>query len=335
MPIPISGIESYQTAMAGRIGSTMDTHRLKYFLCIADEGSMTRAASVLGIAQPALSRQVRRLEDDLGVTLFVRTARGMQLTEEGERLRASTSAPLRQLELAIQYAGSPLARVERGYRLGLPETAAGILAAPLLGSLSATFPNVNFSVTVAPTDKLVEELLKDTLDSAIINSVPDERLFYSDLLVEDLVLVGGQGSDLRPNRAIRFAELADFPLVLPSSRTGIGNTLENTALRLDVKFSSRFATDSLQVAKDLIEAGLAYTVLPLSACGIAIEAGRVRWAPICEPTLSHKLGMAATAQLKVPRGFGIKIGEIFHEEVARLTKSGRWPAQLLPSRHWH
>ena len=89
----------------------MDTHRLKYFLRIAEEGSVTRAAAVLGVAQPALSRQIRLLEEDLGITLFHRTRRGVHLTEEGERLRSSTAAPLRQLELAVRYAGSPLARI--------------------------------------------------------------------------------------------------------------------------------------------------------------------------------------------------------------------------------
>ena len=61
----------------------MDTHRLKYFLRIAEEGSITRAAAVLGIAQPALSRQIRLLEEDLGITLFERTRRGVHLTDVG------------------------------------------------------------------------------------------------------------------------------------------------------------------------------------------------------------------------------------------------------------
>jgi len=90
----------------------VDTHRLKYFLRVAEEGSITRAAKLLGIAQPALSRQVQLLEEDLGISLFTRNRRGVELTEEGERLRASTAAPLRQLELAVQYVSSPLARLE-------------------------------------------------------------------------------------------------------------------------------------------------------------------------------------------------------------------------------
>ena len=71
----------------------MDTHRLKYFLRIAEEGSITRAAALTGIAQPALSRQLQLLEEDLGVTLFRRTRRGVELTEAGERLRSATAGP--------------------------------------------------------------------------------------------------------------------------------------------------------------------------------------------------------------------------------------------------
>ena len=83
----------------------MENRRLRYFLQIAEEGSMGRAASVLGIAQPALTRQVRLLEEALGVPLFIRTQRGMQLTEDGEQLRAAIKKPLQEIELALQNVG--------------------------------------------------------------------------------------------------------------------------------------------------------------------------------------------------------------------------------------
>lgn len=312
--------------------SAVDTHRLRYFLRIADEGSINRAASVLGIAQPALSRQVRLLEEDLGVTLFRRTARGVQLTEDGERLRATTAAPLRQLELAMRYVGSPLARVERGLHVGLPATAAGVLARPLLDSLSAAFSRVDFRVSVASTDELVESMLKGAVDIALISPVPDGRLFHEGLLVEDLVVVGAAASDLQPQRAIEFAELVDCPLVLPASQTGIRNSLENTALRLKLKLISRFATDSLAVAKDLIEAGRGYGVLPLSACGPEVEAKRLRYAPLRGPSLTQQLDIALTSQLDLSRGFSTKVGEIIREETERLIKSGGWIARLSPPR---
>ncbi|XUL93879.1 LysR family transcriptional regulator [Streptomyces galilaeus] len=310
----------------------MDTHRLRYFLIIAEEGSISRAAGVLGIAQPALSRQVRLLEGDLGVTLFRRTSRGVQLTAEGEQLRATTAAPLRQLELAVRYAGSPVARVERGLHLGIPPTATGVLAVPLLGSLSAAFPRVTFRISVASTDQLVEDMLKGTVDVAMINPLPDDRLFYNDLLMEDLFIVGGPKTDLRPHQALAFSELAELPLVLPGSRTGIRNSVEKTALRLKVGLTSRFSTDSFRVAKDLIESDFAYGILPYSACRTEIEAGRLRHAPLRDPALTHRLGLAVTSQLELPRGFAAKVGDIIREETARLIKTGTWAARLLPPR---
>lgn len=312
----------------------MDTHRLKYFLRIAEEGSITRAAAVLGIAQPALSRQIRLLEEDLGITLFERTRRGVHLTEEGERLRSSTAAPLRQLELAVRYAASPLARIERGLLFGMVPTAAGVLTAPLAASLGAAFPNVHFHIAVAETDDLVQRLLKGAIDLAVINPVADDRLFFRHLVIEDLVLVGGPASELSPASPMRFTDLAKLPLVMPSAQTGIRNTLENTALRLKVALTARFSTDSVEVSKHLVEAGLGYAVLPMAACGAEVEAGRLRWTSICEPQLNQQLGVAATAALELPREFAAKIGIVLREEVARLTKSGFWPARFEPSPVW-
>ncbi|OHV27918.1 MULTISPECIES: LysR family transcriptional regulator [Pseudofrankia] len=311
----------------------MDTHRLRYFLHVADEGSINRAASTLGVAQPALSRQIRLLEEDLGVTLFRRTARGVQLTEDGERLRASTASPLRQLELAMRYVGSPLARIERGLHLGLPATAADILAMPLLDSLRLAFPKVSLRVTVATTAELVDEMLKGIIDIALIEPVPDGRLFYEDLVVEELIVVGSPTSDLNPNRAIEFADLTTLPLILPGSQTGIRVSLENTALRLKLKLLTSFGTDALPVAKGLIAAGHGYGVLPLSAVAAEIEAKRLRYAPLRKPTLTQQLGTAVTGHLEQPRGFAIKISEIIREEATRLIESGGWKAQIFPPGH--
>lgn len=311
----------------------VDTHRLRYFLRIAEEGSINRAANTLGIAQPALSRQVRLLEEDLGVTLFRRTARGVQLTEEGERLRATTAAPLRQLELAMRYAGSPLARVERGLQIGIPATAAGVLASPLLEGLSAVFPKVEFQVTVASTDVLFQCLLKGTVDISVIGPVQDGRVFYHDLLSEELVAVGGATSSLQPSHAIEFTELVNHPLILPVSPNGIRTSIENTALRLKLQIISRFSTDSLEVTKDLIAAGHGYGVLPLSACAFEIETNRLRHAPLRGPSLTQQLGIAVTSHLELPRGFAARVGQIIREEAERLIRSGTWIARVSPPHH--
>ena len=87
------------------------------------------------------------------------------------------------------------------------------------------------------------------------------------------MVVGGPRSGLEPSREVTFTELVELPLVMPRSPTGIGNVLENAALRAKVNIGYRTTTDSLQVAKSLIEAGMVYAVLPVSACGREIDDG--------------------------------------------------------------
>ncbi|HWS91280.1 MAG TPA: LysR substrate-binding domain-containing protein, partial [Mycobacterium sp.] len=191
-----------------------------------------------------------------------------------------------------------------------------------------------FHVAVADTDDLVQRMLNGAIDLAVINPVPDDRLFYRHLLVEDLVLVGGPTSDLAPASPVRFTDMAKLPLVMPSAQTGIRNTLENTALRLKVAITTHFSTDSLEVSKNLVEAGLGYAVMPLAACVADAEAGRLRYTSICEPQITHQIGVAATSALELPRELTAKLGVLMREEVARLTKSGFWPARFEPSPSW-
>lgn len=307
----------------------MDLRRLRYFLRIADEGSMSRAASVLGIAQPALSRQMRLLEEALGVVLFRRTPRGVTLTEEGEQLRAAMTGPLRQLELAMQNVGSPFAQLEGGVVLGMPATTACVLAEPLLGRLAAAFPKVKLRVVDRETGQLIEGMLKGEVDLALIyGPAPDERLFESDLLVEELVLVGDAASGLSPDRPVRFAALAGLPLVLPGVQPGVRSLVEKTALRVQAALDIRFEVDALQVAKDLVEAGLAYSVLPASAINREAAAGRLRYAPICDPVMAQSLVFAARPHLVMPRAFVAEFGVLVRRQVALLVESGAWPATL-------
>jgi LysR family transcriptional regulator, nitrogen assimilation regulatory protein len=313
----------------------MDTHRLKYFLRIAEEGSITRAAGLMGMAQPALSRQLQLLEEDLGVALFRRTRRGVELTDAGERLRSSTAAPLRQLELAVQYAGSPLARLKRAMLIGIPESAVDVLAAPLIGRLSTAFPSAQFSVTVGSTDQLVEAMLKGSVDIALINPVPDDRVFYREVLNEELVLVGASDSHVDPDRPVDFADIVELPLVVPRSTTGLAQALHNAALRAKVNIDYQITTDSVRVMLCLIEAGLVYGVLPLSACRRELNHSRLRYARIREPKLVQQLGVAATTQLDLPRELSAAVGNLLREEVAALIKSGSWQAELLSSEPWN
>ncbi|WP_216916584.1 LysR family transcriptional regulator [Nocardia noduli] len=313
----------------------MDTHRLRYFLRVAEEGSITRAAYALGIAQPALSRQIRLLEEDLAVALFRRIQRGVELTEDGKRLRAATAAPLRQLELAVRYAASPLARLQRDVVVGLIETTVDVLAVPLFDTLNTTFPDIGFSMTTGGNEQLLDGMRKGAIDITVVNPLPDDRVFYRDLLTEDLVVVGAADSGLDPGCAVAFEDLIDLPLVIPRSSIGIANTLEIAALRMKRDIRYRVSTDSLTLTKHLIAAGFVYGVLPLSAFSNEIGTNRLRYAPVVDPALALPVGIAATAELELPREFAYKLGSVVRHLISRLIDDGDWPARFVSSQPWN
>ena len=115
----------------------MEIRRLRYFICIAELGSLGRAADILRIAQPALTRQVQLLEQELGIMLFTRTRRGMHLTEAGSQLLAEVTGPLRDLEGALQNIRSLNAGLSGNVTVGMTPTVTYFLAQPLLERMVA------------------------------------------------------------------------------------------------------------------------------------------------------------------------------------------------------
>src|SRR5262249_23200046 len=151
-----------------------------------------------------------------------------------------------------QNIGSPHAQLEGGVTLGMPASTASLLAVPLLASLTSAFPMVRLHVVETETAELVDGMLKGQIDVALIHGPsPDERLFETGLLAEDLYLVGGSSSALSPDQGIDFDALANFALALPGTQRGVRSLVEKTALRAQVQINVQFEVDSLQIAKDL------------------------------------------------------------------------------------
>lgn len=306
----------------------VDTQRLRYFLAVADEGSINHAASILGIAQPALSRQIRLLEKDVGTALFRRTARGVELTDAGRQLRTTVAAPLRQLELSMIYVGSSFVRAGRGLRIGLPVTAVRLLPLPVLDRLSAECPLPGVHVVIANNEELTARMREGTVDVAVMEPPLETGVHYESLLTEELVVIGGADSVLDPGLPVRFAELADHSLVCLSSETGILDSLEQTARRLKTRLVSRYTTDSLELTRDLIESGHGYSVLPLSACAAEIREEKLRYAPLRDPSLTRQLGIAVTSQNQLRHGITAKVSQVIRDQAAILALSGAWSARI-------
>jgi LysR family nitrogen assimilation transcriptional regulator len=279
----------------------MEIRRLRYFVRVAEDGSLTKAAGVLRIAQPALTRQIRLLEKELGVALFNRIARGMQLTEEGEYIRGSVAGPLRAVELALQNVRSLSPRIEGNFSIGMPSSLGEILAAPLVLRMNTDFPNIKLRIMEGITGSLIDWLHRGMLDFALLEEESrDERLTDQLLFTERLVLVGGPQSPLNAKRPVTLEKVTKLPLILPTHHLGIRSLFNDAVGKLRANADVRFEADSCKLIKELAAAGLGHAILPLSYFRREFDAGTFRYAPIVKPALqlptylSHRNSSRAT-----------------------------------------
>ncbi len=312
----------------------MDLRQLNTFLQVADLGSLSRAADRLRIAQPALSRQIRLLEEELAVPLFTRHGRGMVLTEAGERLRARAAGILRQVEETrtdlMQEAGAVRGRVV----FGMPPTVGAILATRLIERFLAQYPQVTLRVVQAFSGYLLDWLYSGELDIAVVyGGDPAASVRFSPLLLENLHYVSAPdssplGSGLTPHHAIGFAAVAAGRLILPGPQHGLRLLVEAEARRSGQALAVAVEADDLQILKELAMRGIGATILPLAAVHEEVKVGRLAAAPIIDPHLSRKLVVAEPLGRQASNAVR-RFGEVLRGEVVAMVQDGIWDGQLL------
>jgi LysR family nitrogen assimilation transcriptional regulator len=307
----------------------MDFKRLANFVRIAELGSISRAAERMRIAQPALSRQMQILEEEVGVPLFARHRRGMALTEAGEELRSRLCGPLRQIEQVFEDVRALSQAVGGNIAFGMPPTASYVLAGPLARSVVAHAPNVSLRVVEGYGAHLIDWLQRGELDAALLyGPASDFHLKAEELLHEEIRLVGPPDSDLDPAIAVSFDALARLPMVLPSHPHGLRVIADNAAAKARIRLDVRFQADSFLLMKELVESGLGYTLLPLSAFSREAEAGRLRHAPFEKPGIARQLVLVTQPGNSASRATRV-LGTLVRREIAALVAAGRWKAHLM------
>ncbi|MFX4219787.1 MAG: LysR family transcriptional regulator [Thalassobaculum sp.] len=310
----------------------MDLKQLRTFLHVAELGSLSRAADRLNTAQPALGRQIRMLEEELGGALFERHGRGMVLTDTGTRLVERATAILRMVEDTREELTASLGAVSGAVSLGVPPTAGEVIAARLVERFLRDYPEVTVRIVPAFSGYLMEMLQRGEIDLAVMyQTAAIQQIPTEPLIQETLHLVGAVGSGLDLADPRDFAALADLPLVLPGPRHGLRILLENAARQADMPLRVTVEADALQTLKELTARGLAHTVLPLPAIHADIGAGILRAAPIVRPTLNRRLVLARS--LVRPATNAVRVfAETLQAETSDMVRDGIWQGELLLGR---
>jgi LysR family transcriptional regulator, nitrogen assimilation regulatory protein len=302
----------------GEIAAAMELRSLHYFVRIAELGSITRASAHLQIAQPALTRHVQRLEDEVDAALFTRANRGVRLTEAGQKLLESAQRILRDVERAGDEIRAHKAHPSGKIILGVTPTICPVVVPELFARMRRHYPMIELKVVHAGTVRLEEFVVDGRVDLALLAEISKSRLILSSRLAEEeMVLITRPGA--RPRGIVSAEELNRTPLILGDGLRAALDVLlagRGIALQVDTELNDH------ETIRLMVQQGVGASILPYSsvyrecARGVA-EAHRITGGGIFR-TLA--LGTAAS---RGPSAARQAVAEIVTEVLADIEADGK------------
>lgn len=277
----------------------MLSHRqLLYFVTIVEQGSFSRAAEVLHVAQPALSHHVRNMEQRLGTALLFRTPRGAEPTEAGVILLRHARAVIERIAVAEDeirgHASDPAGDV----RLGLPGTISQILAVPLIRAVHDRYPKIRLRIAEALSGFVLDWMRESRIDLAVLyNKTREHGIATEHVLDEDLVFFGSPVKAATDNlpasgNSVAFRSLVRLPLILPAEGHGLRHLLQEHATTAGLALSTIVDVDSYNNIRALVMAGMGYSILPQNAIAEDVAAARLVAWPIADPHIRRSVHLA-------------------------------------------
>jgi DNA-binding transcriptional LysR family regulator len=250
--------------------------QIEAFLEVARRQNLSRAAEALFVSQPTLTARLQSLEAALGEQLFVRTRRGMRLTEAGDAF-----LPYAEHAVAALADGrerlSELRRGEAGRLvLGAPPTVSTYTLPALLARFSAAHPGVRLAIKTGTSEEILDMVLHDQVQLGIIRALANQEIETIPLFTDTLVLIAGPGHRLArssPGRQARMADLAGEVLVLFGRSSSYLEFTTATFRQAGVLPGSVLELDNIEAAKKMVERGLGVSLVPSSTVAGELAAG--------------------------------------------------------------
>lgn len=314
----------------------MDLKLLGSFVAVAEARSFTKAALALNLTQPALTRQIQKLESDLGVGLFVRARRRTDLTEHGSLLLEQARkifATIEETQAALR-SGAPGPAGDLS--LGISPAAGHMLIPLLLERAARTFPRLRIHVVEGFTAHIHDGLVEARLDLGVLHDPEDrKRLHVTPLLNEPLLLVGPPGSAPRRRSRPRgkpgdLGFIATLPLILPSRPNALRLHIEQIAASSGVPLNIRAQVDSIGITKALVQRGFGYTILSYELVHQEIARGEVDVIAVRDTRFERRV-VIARPLIKPETGLQHAVAALIRELAREIIERRQWPgAKLAP-----
>ncbi len=302
----------------GEIAVAMELRSLHYFVRIAELGSITRASAHLQIAQPALTRHVQRLEDELDAALFTRANRGVRLTEAGHKLLESAQRILRDVERAGDEIRAHKAHPSGKIILGVTPTLCPVVVPQLFARMRHHYPMIELKVVHAGTVRLEEFVIDGRVDLALLAEISKSRLIVSTRLAEEeMVLITAPGA--RPRDIVSTDELNRTPLILGDGLRAALDVLlagHGIALQVDTELNDH------ETIRLMVQQGVGASILPHSSVDRECARGLVEAHRITAGGIFRTLALG-TAASRGPSAARQVVAEIVTEVLADIEADGK------------
>jgi LysR family nitrogen assimilation transcriptional regulator len=271
----------------------MDIKQLKYFVAIAEEGSLSAASARLHVAQPSLSQHVIKIEEELGVQLLNRSPRGIVLTQSGQILLKHAREICQSMEtcrIAVRESGG----VPHGsVSIGLPSSVSMVLSVPLAETVLVDLPKVKLRAIEAMSGFIKTWVEDQTIELAFLYEVDDlKNCHVQRLMTEDLHFFAASDNwplETPPGTPIELVDLVPLDLILPSQHHGLRQRIERCARELHEHLNVIIEMDSLAQIKELVTRGSGFTILAPAAAYDSVQRGELVSSRILDPHMSRPI----------------------------------------------
>ncbi|NKI56985.1 LysR family transcriptional regulator [Labrenzia sp. PO1] len=306
----------------------MDIRQLRYFLEIVAQGSLTRAAESLHVAQPALSLHLKNMEEQLGTRLLTRSRSGVTPTEAGELLLQRARAILEDLARTEDDIRNLETDPSGIVRIGLPGTISAMVSLPLILAARERFPRITLNITEAMSGFVGDWLSEGKIDLAVLYSRSKDARIRSELLLEEELVVLWPADAERPLE-MNMEALDNVPMVLPSGAHGLRVLIDRTFQALGFAPEIAMEIDSFNNIKRLVAAGFGPSILPLYAVTEEVAAGSLCVSRIAAPGLWRGAHLMSPGGRPVTRALEA-VHALLREVILDLRDKGAWAASRPP-----
>ena len=307
----------------------MEMKQLVAMVTVAEVESVTRAAQLLHLVQPAVTRQIKTLEDELGVVLFDRTRQGMVLTPAGEVFLAHARRALQEVERARSELAPAPGEVTGLVSVGVLESLLDLIVPTFVDSIAEKYPGVQLHLLSGVSRDLQRWLDDGIVDVALLYNVADTTAMrVTPLLNELLWAVAPPNAGLLPTTPCTWQQVLQEPLILPIAGHGLRTLIDKARVEIPLEPRIVVETNTMSVQKQMVLAGRGWAILPAAGVARDVQQGRLSGAPLSEPSVARSvvIGLARTA--RVPRAVEAVATDLLNVS-RRLVLTGEWPSATL------